>query len=262
MSAGIMAPSRSEFDDPTFLDRLRCGDAEAYRRLIRRYHASLVRVAASVIGSQAQAEEVVQDTWLAVFSGIGRFEGRAAIGTWLFSIVLNRARTRRGRETRLVAFPTEADSAAEPLRFAEDGHWLDWPRPWDELDPERLTAGRQLWDHVGSVIDRLPEGQRAVITLRDIEGQDAETVCVMLAISPENQRVLLHRARMRVRDEINLLVGGTQQRAPGRVAPTAPRRAARAAPDAAKPSLSKRVTSALRQLTGLHLPLDVASRSP
>ena len=258
-----MAPSRSEFDDPAFLDQLRRGEAEAYRRLIRRYHASLVRVAASVIGSQAQAEEVVQDTWLAVFSGIGRFEGRAAIGTWLFSIVLNRARTRRGREARLVAFPTEADTAAgEPLRFAEDGHWLDWPRPWDELDPERLTAGRQLWDHVGSVIDRLPAGQRAVITLRDIEGQDAESVCVMLAISSENQRVLLHRARLRVRDEINLLVGGTQQRAPGRVAPTVPRRAARAAPGAAKPSLSERVTSALRQLAGLRLPPDAALRSP
>ena len=103
-----MRTTSTEFDDPAFLDRLRHGDAEAYRRLIRRFHASLVSVAASVIGSHAQAEEVVQDAWLAVFSGIGRFEGRAAIGTWLFSIVLNRARTRRGREVRLVALPAEA----------------------------------------------------------------------------------------------------------------------------------------------------------
>ena len=210
-----MPLSSTEFDDPAFLDRLRRGEPEAYRRLIRRFHASLVGVAASVIGSHAQAEEVVQDAWLAVFSGIGRFEGRAAIGTWLFSIVLNRARTRRGREARLVALPPETDGGSEPQRFSADGHWSDWPRPWDDLNPERLVAGRQLWDHVQEEIARLPAGQRAVIILRDVEGQDAETACELLAISPENQRVLLHRARMRVRDTIDALVGGAPNRQAG-----------------------------------------------
>jgi RNA polymerase sigma-70 factor (ECF subfamily) len=211
-----MPSSSTEFDDPAFLDRLRRGDAEAYRRLIRRFHASLVGVAASVIGSHAQAEEVVQDAWLAVFSGIGRFEGRAALGTWLFSIVLNRARTRRGRESRLVALPAEPDGGvAETARFAADGHWLEMPRPWDEFDPERLVAGRQIWDHVQAEIARLPAGQRAVIILRDVEGQDAETACTLLGITPENQRVLLHRARMRVREAIDLLVGGAARRVAG-----------------------------------------------
>jgi RNA polymerase sigma-70 factor (ECF subfamily) len=211
-----MPPSSTEFDDPAFLDRLRRGEPEAYRRLIRRFHASLVSVAASVIGSHAQAEEVVQDAWIAVFSGIGRFEGRATLGTWLFSIVLNRARTRRGREIRLVALPAEGDEGGgDAARFKADGHWLEFPRPWDELDPERLVAGRQLWDHVRAEIDRLPAGQRAVITLRDIEGQDAETTCELLDISAENQRVLLHRARMRVRDTIDLLVGGAQRHQAG-----------------------------------------------
>jgi len=203
-----MPPSSTEFDDPAFLDRLRRGEAEAYRKLIRRFHGSLVGVAASVIGSHAQAEEVVQDAWLAVFSGIGRFEGRSAIGTWLFSIVLNRARTRRGREVRLVALPDEAEQASgEAGRFAADGHWLEMPRPWDELDPERLVAGRQLWDHVQAEIARLPAGQRAVIILRDIENRTAEEACELLGVSSENQRVLLHRARGRVRAMIDTLAG-------------------------------------------------------
>jgi RNA polymerase sigma-70 factor (ECF subfamily) len=208
-----MAPKSTEFDEPAFLARLRAGDAEAYRQLIRRFHGSLVGIATSIIGSRAQAEEVVQDAWLAVFSGIGRFEGRAALGTWLFSIVLNRARTRRGREIRLVPLPGEADSAAaDPWRFAADGHWMDVPRPWDELDPERQVGGRQLWEHVQAAIEQLPAGQRAVIILRDVEGQDAETACALLDITPENQRVLLHRARMRVRDAIDGLVGASPQR--------------------------------------------------
>jgi RNA polymerase sigma-70 factor (ECF subfamily) len=243
-----MPPSSTEFDDPAFLDRLRRGDAEAYRRLIRRFHASLVGVAAAVIGSHAQGEEVVQDAWLAVFSGIGRFEGRAAIGTWLFSIVLNRARTRRGRESRLVALPAEADGAGpEPARFAADGHWLEMPRPWDELDPERLVAGRQLWDHVQAEIARLPAGQRAVIILRDVEGQDAETACELLGITPENQRVLLHRARLRVRDAIDLLVGGGAHGTAGAAA-RRPRRGA------ARPSVSERAIAALRKLTAAARP--------
>jgi RNA polymerase sigma-70 factor (ECF subfamily) len=239
-----MPPSTTEFDDPAFLERLRRGEGEAYRKLIRRFHASLVGVAAAIIGSHAQAEEVVQDAWLAVFSGIGRFEGRAAIGTWLFSIVLNRARTRRGRELRLVALPTEADGdGAEAARFAADGHWLDMPRPWDELDPERLVAGRQLWDHVQAAIDRLPAGQRAVIILRDVEGQDAETACTLLGISAENQRVLLHRARVRVRDTIDALVGGAQQRRQ-----TARPTGRGSAPAAIKPPIARRLASALAAL--------------
>ncbi len=242
-----MPPSNTEFDDPAFLERLRRGDADAYHRLIRRFHASLVSVAASVIGSHAQAEEVVQDAWLAVLSGIGRFEGRAALGTWLFSIVLNRARTRRGREVRMVALPAEPDGGADPPRFAADGHWLDWPRPWDDLDPERQVAGRQLWDHVQMAIAKLPAGQRAVITLRDIEGQDAETACTLLGITAENQRVLLHRARLRVRDTIDLLVGGgTQARQASQARGRAARQANGGAPVAAKPTAVQRIAAALR----------------
>jgi len=218
----------SEFDQPAFLALLRNGDAAAYRRLIRRFHGALVGTASGIIGSRAQAEEVVQDAWLAVFAGIGRFEGRSSLASWLFAIVLNRARTRASGEGRLVALPAldggDAEERAVPLaRFQPDGHWTEPPRLWDELDPERMVAGKQLWAHVQGAIEALPAGQKAVIILRDIEARTAEEACALLAISPENQRVLLHRARGRVRRSIEALVDGTAS-APAK-APPAPARA-------------------------------------
>lgn len=222
--------SNAEFDDPAFLARLRAGEDAAYRQLVRRFHASLVSVANSIIGSRAQAEEVVQDAWLAVFNSISRFEGRSSLATWLFSIVLNRARTRVSRESRMVALPGILDGAqgseraVDVTEFKPDGHWMEAPRLWDELNPERVVAGRQLWAHVQEVIERLPAGQRAVIVLRDMEGQDAETACDLLGISTENQRVLLHRARGRIRKAIDTLVAGTAPAVARTPAPAAPRR--------------------------------------
>ncbi len=207
--------AQSEFDDPAFLALLRVGDQGAYRALIRRFHASLTRVAASVIGSQAQAEEVVQDAWLAVFNNIGRFEGRSSLTTWLFSIVMNRARTRIGREGRTVGLPAILDGAQSGERavpassFAADGHWTEAPRLWDEISPERIVGGRQLWDHVQEIVDGLPAGQKAVILLRDMEGRDADEACEILGITAENQRVLLHRARGRIRTAIDKLTSPT-----------------------------------------------------
>jgi RNA polymerase sigma-70 factor, ECF subfamily len=207
--------AQSEFDDPAFLARLRAGEQGAYRTLIRRFHGSLTRVAASVIGSQAQAEEVVQDAWLAVFSNIARFEGRSSLTTWLFSIVMNRARTRISREGRTVGLPAILDGSQPGERampassFAPDGHWVEAPRLWDEIDPERIVGGRQLWDHVQDAIDVFPAGQKAVVLLRDMEGRDAEETCAILGITAENQRVLLHRARGRLRATIDRLTNPT-----------------------------------------------------
>lgn len=203
---------RDEFDAPDFLEQLRRGDENAYRKLVRRFHGSLVGLAASVIGSRAQAEEVVQDAWLAVFAGIRGFEGRSTLATWLFSIVLNRARTRASRERRLIGLALLADELHAPERavdlaaFHSDGHWREAPRLWDELSPERVVAGRQLWAHVQDCLGRMPAGQRAVLILRDIEGCPAEEACALLEISSENQRVLLHRARGRVRKAIDGLI--------------------------------------------------------
>ncbi len=195
----------AEFDSADFIARLRLGEDIAFRQLIRRYHGALVGTAAGIIGSRAQAEEVVQDSWLAVFNSIARFEGRASLASWIFTIVVNRARTRIGQEGRLTALPVEEgpDRAADLRQFKDNGHWQEAPRLWDELDPERVYGGRQLWDHVQIAIAAMPASQRAVLVLRDMEGQDAATTCEMLGISPENQRVLLHRARGRVRTAID-----------------------------------------------------------
>ena len=217
---------QTEFDEPEFLARLRRGDEPAYRALIKRFYGSLIGLATSIIGSRAQAEEVVQDAWLAVFSGIGAFEGRSSLVTWLFSIVLNRARTRAAREGRLVGLPALMEGtppggrAVDISEFKPDGHWIEAPRLWDEIDPERIVGGRQLWDHVMEAIDRLPAGQRAVIILRDIEGCAAEEACALLSLSAENQRVLLHRARGHIRQTIDALTG-VQRRG---VAPSSTRR--------------------------------------
>jgi RNA polymerase sigma-70 factor (ECF subfamily) len=218
---------RQEFDRPEFIARLRAGEEAAFRLLIRRFHGSLVGTASAVIGSRAQAEEVVQDAWLAVFSGIGKFEGRSSLATWLFAIVLNRARTRAVREGRTVGLALaeggEPGERAVPLgRFAPDGHWREAPTLWDELDPERVIAGRQLWQHVQDAIDTLPAGQKAVIILRDIEARSAEEACELLSITAENQRVLLHRARGRVRRTIEALVETTSRSPAAQPHPQAP----------------------------------------
>lgn len=199
-----------EFDDPAFLARLRSGDEAAFRLLVRRFHGALVGTAAAIIGSRAQAEEVVQDTWLAVVANIGGFEGRSSLATWLFTIAANRARTRAKREGRTVALappsPDGDERAVELQNFRADGHWVVMPRLWHDLNPEREVGGRQLWRHVEAVIEQLPPNQKAVLILRDIEGRSADEACEMLDVSAENQRVLLHRARGRVRRRIDALL--------------------------------------------------------
>ena len=202
----------AELDGPAFLELLRRGDQAAFHRLVRRYHGALVGTAAAIIGSRAQAEEVVQDAWIAILNNIGRFEGRSALSSWIFAIVLNRARTRATTEGRLVALPAgmdglETGERAVPLtEFAADGHWRDMPRLWEELDPERVVSGRQLWAHVQEAIELLPAGQKAVVILRDMEAKDAEETCALLGITAENQRVLLHRGRGRLRAAIDALM--------------------------------------------------------
>jgi RNA polymerase sigma-70 factor (ECF subfamily) len=193
---------------------LRAGDEAAFAALVDRYHGSLVRLASTYVRERSVAEEVAQETWLAVLNGIDRYEGRSSLKTWLFRILTNRAKTRGERESRSVPFSSigEADEpAVDPDRFRAEGDqypggWKELPRPW-EGDPEgRLLAGeaRRL---ILDAIEQLPPAQRAVITLRDIEGFDADDVCNVLELSDTNQRVLLHRARSKVRGVLEQYLG-------------------------------------------------------
>jgi RNA polymerase sigma-70 factor (ECF subfamily) len=211
--AGTAARSGDEAD---LVGRLQRRDEQAFRELFRRQHAMLVALASSVLGNRGSAEEVVQETWLAVISGIGAFEGRAALSTWIASICLNKARTRAKRDGRWRSFSDLAAQEAAvpavgPERFLADGHWAGDIAAWDPLDPERVVGGRQLWAVMAGLIDALPAAQRAAVILRDVEGQAHEDIARLLEIPDGRLRVLLHRARARLRDRLARVVAGSEE---------------------------------------------------
>jgi RNA polymerase sigma-70 factor (ECF subfamily) len=188
-------------DEGELLAAVRAGDEAAFTILVRRHHPALVRLAQSIVGSRAVADEVVQDTWLAVVRGLDRFEGRSSFKTWLFHILMNRARSAAGKEWR-----TQPTADVDAGRFDAAGVWSTPPVPWSDRVDERLTA-EQLVPLARKVIDTLPDTQRQVLLLRDVEGLPAADVAGLLGVSDGNQRVLLHRARARVRSELEAKLG-------------------------------------------------------
>jgi RNA polymerase sigma-70 factor (ECF subfamily) len=196
-----------ETNDEHLVARLRAGDEETFRTLVRDWHASLLRVAQIFVPSRAVAEEVVQETWLRVLGALDRFEGRSSLKTWVFRILVNTAKTRAQREGRTIPFSSLQDPARVPEaavdadRFLADDHPQHpggWSAPPRDLPEERLLAS-ETRARIAEAIDALPASQRAVISLRDVEGWSSEEVRNALDISEVNQRVLLHRARAKVR---------------------------------------------------------------
>lgn len=195
-------------DDRELVAALRRHDEGAFRTLVERYQGALLRLALMYVRSRAVAEEVVQDAWLGVLQGLDAFEGRSSFKTWLFRILVNRARTRGVRDRRTVAFSDLADAAGgdEPAVAAERfvaagedaGHWGAPVRAWSG-SPEQHVLAQEALDVVARAVAALPPAQREVITLRDIEGGSAEEARNVLGVTDTNQRVLLHRARARVR---------------------------------------------------------------
>jgi RNA polymerase sigma-70 factor (ECF subfamily) len=189
------------------LDALRAGDEGAFAALVREYHPSLVRVARIYVSTQAAAEEVAQETWLGVLNGLSRFEGRSSLKTWIFRILSNIAKTRAVRDGRTLPFSALQDpgrvpeSAVDPDRFLDPehprwpGHWALKPEPW----PEDALLSAETRERLAEAIEALPATQRAVISLRDVEGWSSDEVRNALDLSETNQRVLLHRARSKVR---------------------------------------------------------------
>src|SRR5689334_3016173 len=195
----------------TLLARLRAGDGAAFTALVEGHTTSMLRVARLHVSSDAVAQEVVQETWLAVLRGLDGFEERSSLRTWIFRILVNRARTRGVREARTVPFAAlaarEADglfAAVDPDRFLGDDdpewprHWATPPRRWEE-SPERHLDAAETAALVRGAMAALPPMQRIVMIMRDLEGWEAPEICTALDISEGNQRVLLHRARSRVR---------------------------------------------------------------
>jgi RNA polymerase sigma-70 factor (ECF subfamily) len=186
--------------DAELVRRLRAGDEQAFVSLVRRHHAAMLRLASSYVPSVAVAEEVVQDTWVGVVRGIGGFEGRSSFRTWLYRILVNRARTTGARERRGID-PGDPGPAVAASRFDDTGHWVSPPEQWIEEAESRLQAGK-IADRIRTAIEDLPDRQRDVVTLRDIDGLGGAEVCRVLEISESNQRVLLHRGRSRLRQVI------------------------------------------------------------
>ena len=192
-------------DDDVLVKALAARDADAFAYLLDRYHSTLVRLAQQYVPSRAVADEVVQETWLAVIDGIDRFEQRSSLKTWLFRILVNIARSHGVKENRSIPFATtavlEEEPAVDPRRFRRGlrarGAWKRPPHPWSE--PEQRAVDAETLETIRSAIDRLPPDQREVITMRDLLGWSAAEVCDALEVSDANQRVLLHRARSKVR---------------------------------------------------------------
>lgn len=193
--------------DEELVTRLRAGDERAFAGLVDRYSPSMLAVARTHVASHEIAEDVVQDTWLALLKGLDGFEGRASLRTWLFRVLVNIAKTRGVREKRSTPVDlSERGPSVSPDRFqpadAEwPDHWVRFPMPWRDTPEHSLLSGEAL-DLVRRELARLPEQQRVVVSLRDVDGYDADEVCALLDLTAANQRVLLHRGRARIREAL------------------------------------------------------------
>ncbi len=204
MHAGV---DQTEADDTRLVAALRAGDEQAFGGLVDRYYGVMLRVARDYVATKEAAEDVVQETFLGVIQGIDRFEGRSSLRTWMFRILVNRARTRGEREGRTRPFSSFAsgldddEPAVDPDRFVPDGRWAGfWSAPPSaEHLPDAKVLAVELGDRLTQAIETLPPAQRTVLELRDVRGFSSAEVCELLDISEANQRVLLHRARSKAR---------------------------------------------------------------
>jgi RNA polymerase sigma-70 factor (ECF subfamily) len=203
-----MGRARTPAGDDDLLEGLREGNEEAFVALVGRHNRALFFVARSFVPNDAIAEEVVQDTWMAAVRGVSNFEGRCSIKTWLVRIAINRARSTGTRESRTLPL-SSSETAVDPDRFDKSGHWITPPEYFVEDAEDRVTAGL-MSERIRSSLDDLPESQRQVVTLRDLEGLDSKEVCQLLEISEVNQRVLLHRGRSRLRQDLETKFGRIQ----------------------------------------------------
>lgn len=163
----------------------------------------MVRVASAILRNRASAEEITQETWIAVLRNIGGFEGRSSLAGWIFTILSNKAKTRVKRDGLSVSLDTSTNDDSMDDAFDGRGRWRDMPELWDEMTPDRVVDGRQVLAHVSAAIDQLPPAQRAVLVLRGQQELDAADVCEILGITDSNMRVLLHRARFSLRQSLD-----------------------------------------------------------
>lgn len=197
--------------------RLRRGDEGAFDELVNQHHGALIRMAMGYVADREVAEEVVQDTWMAMIESLHRFEGRSSLRTWIFGIMIHKAKDRGVREKRHTTFSAfesyddDHDEAVDPSRFQQSGewagHWAFPPQPWDDQTPEKLLTSQQAVHAMNQAIEALPATLKEVLILRDVEGVEAKEVCELLKITETNLYVRLHRARERVRVAVEKALG-------------------------------------------------------
>jgi RNA polymerase sigma-70 factor (ECF subfamily) len=211
------APATARWaQDEQIIAALRAGDEPTFRDLYQRHCPAMKRVARSYVESEAVAEEIVQETWVGILTGIDRFEGRSALGTWIFSILINQAKAHSSRERRALPFTSVSpssghDPAVDADRFqkgdeAWPGHWATPPRPWQK--PDRRALSLETRELLKDALSELPDRQRLIVGLRDVDGLSSREVCGLLGLSRENERVLLHRGRSRLRASLEAYVDG------------------------------------------------------
>ncbi|HEX9154973.1 MAG TPA: sigma-70 family RNA polymerase sigma factor [Nitrospira sp.] len=210
-------PSGLAKGEDALLARLRRGDEGAFDELVNRHHGALIRMALGHVADREVAEEVVQDTWMAVIESLDRFECRSSLRTWIFGILIHKAKDRGVREKRHTTFSAfeshddDNEEAVDPSRFQRSGewagHWAFPPQPWDDQTPEKLLANQQAVHAMQRAIEGLPATLKEVLILRDVEGVEAKEVCELLKITETNLYVRLHRARERVRVAIERALG-------------------------------------------------------
>ncbi|MDX1803655.1 MAG: sigma-70 family RNA polymerase sigma factor [Alcanivorax sp.] len=188
---------QTETDSPEFLTKLRNGDRAAFGQLVKTHHNMLLATARSML-SPADAEEAVQDAWIAAHRAIGKFEGRSQLRTWLTRIVINQARMMLRKSGREIQFDPTDQQDALAYRFRDDGHWQQPPQQWELGGPDALLTREELRRCMEKHLARMPDNQRLVLELRDLQGMEFDAICNMLDVSASNVRVLLHRARARL----------------------------------------------------------------
>lgn len=214
------APGLTKGED-TLIARLSKGDEGAFDELVNQHHGALIRMAMGYVADREVAEEVVQDTWMVVIESLDRFEGRSSLRTWIFGILIHKAKDRGVREKRHATFSSfesfddDSEEAVDPSRFQQSGewagHWAFPPQPWDDRTPEKLLANQQAVTAMQQAIDELPATLKDALILRDVEGVESTEICELLKITETNLNVRLHRARERVRQAVETyLEGGTK----------------------------------------------------
>jgi RNA polymerase sigma-70 factor (ECF subfamily) len=208
-------------EDQKLVARLRQGNEAAFNELVNKHHGALIRMAMGYVADREVAEEVVQDTWMAVIESLDRFESRSSLKTWIFGILIHKAKDRGVREKRHMTFSAfesmedEGEEAVDPSRFHQSGEfagrWLFPPQPWDDQTPEKLLSTQQAIDAMFKAIEELPRTLREVLVLRDVEGVESQEICQLLTITENNLYVRLHRARERVRQAVETYLEGAKK---------------------------------------------------